>query len=203
VIDVRTGATDHHALAPRLRGAPDGLLERAERFGLARTIDRRAVEAALTEDRDGGLVVPIGAGAGTDRGFADWLVEALTAGPGAGRRLVLAVPERAAADDLPAVRSLAARVGEFGTRLALDDFGRLGAFTLLKALPVHQVRLDPRLVRALPGSDRDRAVTLALVHAAEALGAQTVALGVDGEAKLTAVRAVGIGLAQGSHAAGG
>jgi diguanylate cyclase len=110
------------------------------------------------------------------------------------------VPELAALSDLAAVRSLAARIGEFGGRLALDQFGRFGAFALLKALPVHQVRLEPGLVRGLPESDRDRAVVLALVHAAEALGAEPVATGVDGEAELTAVRGFGINLAQGESA---
>jgi EAL domain-containing protein (putative c-di-GMP-specific phosphodiesterase class I) len=62
---------------------------------------------------------------------------------------------------------------------------------------VHQVRLDPGLVRGLPESDRDRVVVLALVHAAEALGAVPVATGVDGDAELTAVRGFGIGLAEG------
>jgi len=198
VVDIRSGVTDHHAFAPRLPGGPAGLLERAERFGLGRAIDRRALEHALRlqDGGDAALSVPIGAGAATDRAFADWLVAALGATAGAAGRLVLAVPEGAAADDLAAVRSLAARVGEFGTRLALDDFGRLGAFALLKALPVHHVRLDPALVRALPASERDRAVVLALVHAAEALGAETVATGVDGERELTAVRGFGIRLVQ-------
>jgi EAL domain-containing protein (putative c-di-GMP-specific phosphodiesterase class I) len=111
------------------------------------------------------------------------------------------VPETAALLDLAAVRALVARVGEYGVRLALDRFGRLGAFALLKALPVHQVRLEPELVRGLPGSDRDRAVVLALVQAAEALGAEPVATGVDGEAELTAVRGFGIRLAQGAVSA--
>jgi diguanylate cyclase (GGDEF)-like protein len=203
VIDLRSGATDHHAVTVRLRDAPDGLLERAERFGLGRQIDRVAVEHALAAaaEEPAPLVVPLAAGAAADRGFADWLVEGLTARPGAGADLVLAVPESAALVDLAAVRSLATRVGEFGGRIALDQFGRLGAFALLKALPVHQVRLDPELVRALPSSDRDRAVVLALVHAAEALGAAPVATGVDGEAALTAVRGFGINLAQGAISA--
>jgi diguanylate cyclase (GGDEF)-like protein len=203
VIDLRSGAIDHHAVATRLRGAPDALLERAERFGLGRQIDRRAVEHALAAApaEPAPLVVPLAVGAAADRGFADWLVEALSAQPHAGGRIVVAVPELAALIDLAAVRSLAARIGEFGGRLALDQFGRLGAFALLKALPVHQVRLEPGLVRGLPGSDRDRAVVLALVHAAEALGAEPVATGVDGEAELTAVRGFGINLAQGAASA--
>jgi predicted signal transduction protein with EAL and GGDEF domain len=196
VVDLRSGATDHHALAPRLRDDADGLLERAERFGLGREVDRRAIAHALGA-APAELVVPVGPGAATDRAFADWLVASLTARPGAGGQLLLAVPEIAALHDLAAVRSLAARLGEFGGRLALNDFGRLGAFALLKALPVRQVRLDAALVRGLPGSERDRAIVLALVHAAEALGVQTVATGVDGDPELTAVRGFGIGLAQG------
>jgi EAL domain-containing protein (putative c-di-GMP-specific phosphodiesterase class I) len=128
-------------------------------------------------------------------------VGALAGEPEAAAQIVVAVPELAALADVAAVRSLAARIGEFGGRLALDHFGRLGAFALLKALPVRQVRLEPALVRGLPQSERDRAVVLALVHAAEALGAEPVATGVDGEAELTAVRGFGITLAQGAVAA--
>jgi len=202
VIDLRTGATDHHVVTSRLRGASDGLLERAERFGLGRVLDRRAVEHALAAlPETAPLVVPVAAGAAADRGFADWLMQTLSAHPGAGGQLVLAVPELAALADLAAVRSLAARIGEFGGRLAIDQFGRLGAFALLKVLPVHQVRLDTALVRGLPQSERDHAVVLALVHAAEALGADPVAIGVNGEAELIAVRGFGINLAQGAVSA--
>ncbi len=204
VVDLGTGAVDHHVVSARLRGVGDaeGLLESAERFDLGRVVDRFVVGHAVAPD-DGrpALVVPITAGAATDRAFAGWLLAAIRDCPGADR-LVVAVPEVAALADVAAVRSLAARIGEFGARLALDEFGRLGAFALLKALPVHQVRLDRALVRGLPGSDRDRAVIMALVRAAEALGAVTVATGVDGAAELTAVRSVGISLAQGERAGG-
>ena len=202
VVDLRTGATDHHAFAARLRGHGDGLLEAAERFGLARSIDRFTLLRAMAEEQSwpGSVVVALASGAAIDRVFADWLLRELAVRPGVGERLVLAVPEGAALADVAAVRSLAARIGEFGGRIALDHFGRVGSFALLKALPVHQVRLDAALVRGLPVSDRDRAVVLALVHAAEALGAETVATGVDGAPELTAVRGFGIALAQGDHA---
>jgi EAL domain-containing protein (putative c-di-GMP-specific phosphodiesterase class I) len=200
VVDVHSGATDHHVLVARVPGAdPDSLLDSAERFGLGGALDHFTLDHALSADPSAGVaVVPVTAGAPSQRAFADWLLGELAGRPGAGERLVLAVPEVAALADLAAIRSLAARLGEFGARLALDDFGRLGAFSLLKLLPVHQVRLSAKLVRGLPGSDRDRAVVLALVQAAEALGAQTVATGVDGRAELTAVRGFGITLAQGA-----
>jgi len=74
----------------------------------------------------------------------------------------------------------------------------LGALALLGRLPVHHVRLHPSLVRELPRSDEARAVVLATVQAAEALGAVPVATGVAEPAELTAVRGFGIALAEGA-----
>ena len=204
VVDLDTGAVDHHVLGARLRGpaGAEGLLEDAERFGLGRTIERFVVQhGVLEDDGDGTLVVPVAAGAASDGAFADWLVATVSGRLRAATRLVLAIPETAALADLAAVRSLAARIAEFGGRLALDRFGQVGAFSLLKSLPVHQLRLDAALVRGLCGSDRDRAVLPALVQTAEAFGAITVATGVDSEAELAAVRGFGIGFAEGDHAA--
>ena len=201
VLDLRTGAPDHVVLTTRLLGAAgtNGLLGGAERFGLGRTVDRFACDRAMEEAARPGaaVVVPLAHAGAIDRRFIDWLVAMLGQRSDAAARLTVAVPESAAVADLAAVRSLAARAGEFGTRLALDDFGRLGAFGLLRALPVHQVRLDADLVHGLPGSDRDRAIVLGLVHAAEALDAVCVATGVDGQAELTAVRGFGIALGEG------
>jgi diguanylate cyclase (GGDEF)-like protein len=204
VIDLRNGAIDHLAVTLRPTadelwdGDRDALRALGERFGLGAALDRHALAPALAGA--GGkavLVVPLGASAVGDRGFADWLVRALGEHPETAVRLVLSVPEETAYDDLAAVRSLAVRAAEFGVRLALDGFGRLGAFALLKALPVHQVRLDPGLVRGLSTSDRERAIVLGIVQAAEALGVATVATGVDREPQLTAVRGFGIPFAQG------
>ena len=203
VVDVRTGLTDHFAVGahprePGLAGA-EGLRGAAERFGLGRGLDRWLVERALdAAERDAStLVVPIAGGAAGDAAFCVWLVGALAARPEGAGRLVLAVPEPAAVADPAGVRSLAVRMQEFGTRLAVDDFGVLGAVAILSRLPVHQVRLHPSLVRGLPGSDADCAVVLAAVQTAEALGAVPVATGVDGSAELTAVRGFGIAFAQG------
>ena len=161
------------------------------------------LEHAVADGRaNGTLVVPIAAAAAADRAFADWLVETVSARPERGRRgwCSRCPRRRRSPTSPPSARWPPASASSAG-RLALDQFGRVGAFALLKALPVHHVRLDAGLVRGLPGSDRDRAVVLALVHAAEALGAITVATGVDGEAELTAVRGFGIGLAEGDGAA--
>jgi EAL domain-containing protein (putative c-di-GMP-specific phosphodiesterase class I) len=204
VVDLRTGVTDHVVVGALPHDAelarPDGMRGTAERFGLGRELDRWLVDVALAAaDRDAAsLVVPVGAGAAADSGFWAWLAEALAARPYAAARLVLAVPEAAAAADPAAVSALAGRTAQFGTRLALDDAGVLGAVGLLHRLPVHQVRLHPGLVRGLPRSDAARAVVLALVQTAEALGTVPVATGVADQAELTAVRGFGIALAEGA-----
>ena len=179
---------------------PEGLRALAERFGLEPALDRWLVDRALAvADRDGAaVVVPVAGRAAGDPDFARRLLEALAARPYAAARLLLAVPEAVAAADPGALQALASRAAEFGTRFALDDFGVLGALALLRRLPVHQVRLHPSLVRGLAHSDEARAIVLATVQAAEALGAVPVATGVAGPDELTAVRGFGIALAEGA-----
>jgi len=204
VIDLGTGETDHVVAGARPRDAalarPEGLRALAERFGLEPALDRWLVDRALAvADRDGAaVVVPVGGRAAGDPDFARRLLEALAARPYAAARLLLAVPEAVAAADPGALQALASRAAEFGTRFALDDFGVLGALALLRRLPVHQVRLHPSLVRGLAHSDEARAIVLATVQAAEALGAVPVATGVAGPDELTAVRGFGIALAEGA-----
>ena len=53
-------------------------------------------------------------------------------------------------------------------------------------------------MRALTHSDEARAIVLATVQAAEALGAVPVATGVAGPDELTAVRGFGMALAEGA-----
>jgi diguanylate cyclase len=203
VVELRSGETDHLVLAPRPRdpalARPDGLRTTAERFGLGRAIDRWLVERGLEQAARGAtIVVPLAGPAVTDPEFCDWLVRALAASPRSAARLVLAVEEPVAVRHVEETRSLAARSAEFSTRLALEGFGRLAALALVRALPVHHVRLHASLVHGLPVSDADRAIALAAVQAAEAVGAVPVATGVAGPAELTAVRGFGIRLAQGA-----
>ena len=202
VIDVHSGATDHHAVVARLRGAADGLLERAERFGLGREIDRRAVEHALAARPrgDSALVVPLAVGAAADRALrglarrrarrdaarAGGAARARRAG-GRGRRPISRRSARSPRGSASSAR------GSRSTTSAGSARSRCS-----RRCRSTRSGSSRRSSAALPVSDRDRAVVLALVHAAEALGAETVATGVDGEAELTAVRGFGIRLAQGT-----
>jgi EAL domain-containing protein (putative c-di-GMP-specific phosphodiesterase class I) len=93
-----------------------------------------------------------------------------------------------------------ARLGEFGCRFALDDFGAgTAALRHLKHLPVEFLKLDGQLTRGMPTDAADFAIASAVVSAAHALGKTVVAECVEDEAILSAVRKLGVELAQGLH----
>jgi EAL domain-containing protein (putative c-di-GMP-specific phosphodiesterase class I)/GGDEF domain-containing protein len=180
----------------------DELLLDAERYGRARALDAcvldRVVELAAQREEVGRLRVALSGAAIADGALVRRLVERLIDRPQAGPALVFALAERDVVPNVALARAFVARLGEFGCCFALDDFGAaFGSVTLLRDLPVDYLGLAPGLVRGLVTSDRDRAIALAIVEAADALGTATIAKGVDDEDVLVAARGFGIPLAQG------
>jgi EAL domain-containing protein (putative c-di-GMP-specific phosphodiesterase class I)/GGDEF domain-containing protein len=183
----------------------DELLLDAERFGRARALDAcvldRVVELAaqrVADEEVGQLRVTLSGAAIADGALVRRLIERLIDRPEAAPALVFALAERDAVADVALARTFVARLGEFGCCFALDDFGAaFGSVTLLRDLPVDYLGLAPGLVRGLATSDRDRAIALAIVEAADALGTAAIAKGVDDEEVLVAARGFGIPLAQG------
>ena len=163
---------------------------------LDRVVELAAQRAA--EEEVGQLQVAISGAAIADGALVRRLIERLIDRPEAAPGLVFALPERDAVADVALARTFVARLGEFGCCFAIDDFGAaFGSVTLLRDLPVDYIGLSPSLVRGLATSDRDRAIVLAIVEAADALGTAAIAKGVDDEERLVAARGFGIPLAQG------
>lgn len=91
---------------------------------------------------------------------------------------------------------------EAGYAVALDDFGvGYSAFARLRELPVSAVKLDRALVRVRPGDRGGDLVLQTVLELAERLGLETVGEGVEEEADLVRLRALGCTLAQGFHIA--
>jgi EAL domain-containing protein (putative c-di-GMP-specific phosphodiesterase class I) len=150
------------------------------------------------DEEVGQLQVALSGAAISDGALVRRLIERLMDRPEAAPGLVFALPERDAVADVALARTFVARLGEFGCCFAIDDFGgAYGSVTLLRDLPVDYIGLSPSLVRGLATSDRDRAIVLAIVEAADALGTAAIAKGVDDEDRLVAARGFGIPLAQG------
>ena len=86
-----------------------------------------------------------------------------------------------------------------GMRIVLDDFGTgYASLAWLKDHPHYGVKIDRGLVAGLPGNAGDQAMIAAVIGMARALGGTVTAEGVETEAQLGALRALGCGRAQGS-----
>src|SRR4051794_6962556 len=211
VVEVETDVVLQQDLFVARRGIDGGvvgadeLLLDAERFGRARALDAcvldRVVELAaqrVAAEEVAQLRVTLSGAAIADGALVRRLIERVIDRPEAAPALVFALAERDVVADVALARPFVARLGEFGCCFALDDFGAaFGSVTLLRDLPVDYLGLAPSLVRGLTTSDRDRAIALAVVEAADALGTATIAKGVDDEEVLVAARGFGIALAQG------
>jgi diguanylate cyclase (GGDEF)-like protein len=83
-----------------------------------------------------------------------------------------------------------------GVRIALDNFGAEGtSFAALRAFPVHQLKIDPKLVSG--DGTTDRAMVELIVAASVVFEAHTVAVGVETEEQAHLLRDAGVGSAQG------
>jgi EAL domain-containing protein (putative c-di-GMP-specific phosphodiesterase class I) len=72
-----------------------------------------------------------------------------------------------------------------------------GAFTYLRHLPVDYLKVDMQFVRNLLGSPADSQVIQAIIGVARQFHIETIAEGVEDQATLDELRALGIDYAQG------
>jgi len=107
---------------------------------------------------------------------------------------VLADPEHAA--------ELATCQREAGATVALDDF-RTGysSLTHLRELPIDRVKIDRSFVSRCLTDRSSAAILVSVAHLAHDLGLEVVAEGVETQAQLDFVKAVGCDAAQGYHLA--
>jgi len=85
-----------------------------------------------------------------------------------------------------------------GARIVLDDFGTgYSSLAWLKRHPLDAIKIDRSFVSGLPGDLRDRAVVAGVIGICKALGCTVTAEGVETEAQLDALRALGCERIQG------
>jgi EAL domain-containing protein (putative c-di-GMP-specific phosphodiesterase class I) len=111
---------------------------------------------------------------------------------------VLEITESALVMELARIEATMQRVRDLGVHIALDDFGTgYSSLLYLKGLPIDRLKVDRSFVSGLGTAVQDPTVISTVVDLAHKLGLQVVAEGVETEAELRAVGAVGCDEVQG------
>jgi diguanylate cyclase (GGDEF)-like protein len=131
-------------------------------------------------------------------GFAQAVHQTLRHAEVAAELVTLEVTETALMHpDANSVRTLA-ELESLGVQIVLDDFGTgYSSLTWLKEHPIHGIKIDRSFVTDLPSDPASRGIVEAVIGMAKALGCTITAEGVETEAQLDALRALGCERVQG------
>jgi EAL domain-containing protein (putative c-di-GMP-specific phosphodiesterase class I) len=187
---------------------PDTFIDVAEASGLLVDIDewvlRRAVDQAAAWRRDlgpgpfAGIAVNITGRHLSDSHFAQVLQDAIAEGGLEPGSMSIEVTERvlmeasnSAMDGLHAIRAQGVKVG-------LDDFGTgYSSLAYLRQFPLDFVKIDQSFIRELGDQTEQRAIVIAIIGLAHALGLSVVAEGVETDQQLAILKRLGCDQAQG------
>jgi len=113
-------------------------------------------------------------------------------------RIELEITESVLIGDEDAALANIRQLRNLGVRIALDDFGTgYASFAYLQRFPFDIIKIDQTFTAGLPGRASSRAIVSAIAVLAETLGLRVTAEGVETQAQLDAVRALGCHQAQG------
>jgi diguanylate cyclase (GGDEF)-like protein len=113
-------------------------------------------------------------------------------------RLLIEVSENTVNENPEAARVLLQRLLDCKVRIALDDFGSsLAPMNYLVHLPIHVLKLSPRLTAASDSTGRELLLLESLIHLGRSLEMQVVAQGVQTARQLDALCRMGCELGQG------
>jgi diguanylate cyclase (GGDEF)-like protein len=114
------------------------------------------------------------------------------------RSIVLEITEGALISEIEEGSRKLRHLRETGFTIALDDFGSgYSSLRYLANMPVDIIKLDIGMVRDLEGDTRQRIITEHIAHMVRGAGYQLVAEGIESEALLQRILALGFTHAQG------
>jgi diguanylate cyclase (GGDEF)-like protein len=180
--------------------APD-IVPVAERLGLIRLVDHRVLELVVAELAQApGVELSLNISPDTTMD-PDWwasIESLMRAHPGVAERLIVEITETVAIQDLDDLRGFVTRLKNYGSRIAIDDFGAgYTSFRNLRKLGVDIVKIDGAFVQNIARSADDRAFVRTLIDLALRLQIKTVAEWVQDEEAASLLRDWGCDYIQG------
>ena len=180
--------------------APD-IVPVAEKLGLIRLVDHRVLElvvAELAASPKVQLSLNISPDTTTDPDWWASIESLMRAHPGVAERLIVEITETVAIQNIDDVRGFVTRLKNFGSRIAIDDFGAgYTSFRNLRKLGVDIVKIDGAFVQNIARSADDRAFVQTLIDLARRLDIKTVAEWVQDEESAGMLRDWGCDYIQG------
>ncbi len=181
-------------------------MEAAERFHIARTVDRWVIDNVLDEirafecreDRIHAWHINLSGQSVDCNTVLPDLIERIRSRGVPPEKLCFEITESAAITSLEEAREFFTALRDLGCQIALDDFGKgLSTFDYLKQLPVDLVKIDGGFVRELAHSELDHAMVRSVHEIARVAGLETIAESVESVEVLIRLKQIGIDYLQG------
>ncbi|MBE0484666.1 MAG: EAL domain-containing protein [Marinobacter sp.] len=205
---------DHIEILCRVPGAgaqdapltPDQFLPIAERFDLAKRLDRQVIRQTLDFLGQYRLLEPrlkycgfnLSLATLLDDTFADFMEQVLAHSPFQAQCFCLEIRESHASQYPDEVAVLCDALHQVGCRVALEGAGAsVESYSLAANLPVDIIKLDRRIMSDLASDPVQQIMVDALHRIAEAAGKETVATFIENDETLRKVRTLGIHFGQG------
>jgi predicted signal transduction protein with EAL and GGDEF domain len=198
------GDTSPHRESPlRMRIEESGewltasrFLPQAERLGLVQGLDLATLSLALAElaadDTIGGLWVNVSANSMADPEFQRQMLNLLEAHPESTNRLWLEVPEAGGMRRLSALRALARALKPLGVRIGLEHYGHhFNQIGLLYDLGLDFLKVDRGFIHDVDKNPGNQAFLKGLCDIAHQIGIQVIAEGVEDDAEISTLMALG------------
>ena len=182
--------------------SPEAFIEPAEHTGVIRRLTLWVIQSALAQAdrwRASGLDLRVAVNLSVRSITPDLPrdLAILLEGHDAGQ-LELEITETVGMVDAEGSLAVLEEITSLGIRLAIDDFGTgFSSLAYLKQLPVSAIKIDRSFVMEMDSEASDRAIVRSTVDLARHLGMEVVAEGVESDAAMAELRALGCHLAQG------
>jgi len=184
---------------------PAAFLQIAEHTSLIKPLTQRVLDIALrqlAQWRTIGIDVAVAVNVSTrvlvNHEFTGQVQAALDNAGVPPDRLKLEVTETALMADSVLARSVLQELDQLGIEISIDDFGTgYSSLAYLAALPVSEVKIDRSFVSRMTADARDAVIVRSTIDLGHHLSLRVVAEGVEEQATLNQLRALGCDLVQG------